>query len=290
MDLKKYDILLKSIDYGSFSRVAEELDYTPSAISHMMNNLDKEFGFPLLIRSYSGVKPTENCLHILPILRELIKWDNQLDQVASEIRGLETGSVTIGTYASVSIHWLPRIIKAFQSDYPHIKIQIIEGVRQELENWLDENRVDFCVYSYQSHIKRDWIPLKEDPMVAVLPPDHPYADKSVFPISACEGESFIMPALGQDYDTIQLLQNFNISPKISFSTRDNRSTISMIECGLGISIMNELITKGMITNAVKIPLDPPRHITMSIALPSLEKASPATRKFINYVQNMIGDF
>ena len=71
MDLKKYDILLKSIDYGSFSRVAEELDYTPSAISHMMNNLDKEFGFPLLIRSYSGVKPTENCLHIQGVQLEV---------------------------------------------------------------------------------------------------------------------------------------------------------------------------------------------------------------------------
>ncbi|RGY97605.1 LysR substrate-binding domain-containing protein [Clostridium sp. AM58-1XD] len=287
MDLKKCEVLLKAVDYGSFSKVADELGYTPSAISHMMNSLDREVGFQLLVRGHSGVKPTDNCVKILPILRELIKWDNQLEQVVSEICGLETGTVTIGTYASISIHWLPRIIKAFQADYPHIKIRTMEGVRQELETWLDENRVDFCVYSYQPQIKRDWIPLKDDPMLAVLPPDHPYANKKSYPISACEGEPFIMPALGQDYDTAQLLREARVTPDISFSTMDNYSTISMIECGLGISIMNELITKGMVSNVVKKPLDPPRYITMSIALPSLEKASPAARKFIDYVKKMI---
>lgn len=287
MDLKKYEVLLKAIDSGNFSKVADEFGYTPSAISHMMNTLDKELGFSLLIRNNHGVKPTENCISLIPILRELVRWNQQLEQVVSEIQGLEHGVVIIGTYTSISIHWLPRIIKAFQTDYPGIKIQIVEGVRHELENLLNENRVDFCIYSYQADSTKDWIPLKDDPMVAVLPPDHPYADKKSYPIHACEEETFIMPALGQDYDTIQLLQEAKISPKIGFSTMDNRSAISMIECGLGISIMNELITKGMITQAVRIPVDPPRHITMSIALPSIKKASPAACKFIGYLQKMI---
>ena len=131
MDLKKYEVLLKAIDSGNFSKVADEFGYTPSAISHMMNTLDKELGFSLLIRNNHGVKPTENCISLIPILRELVRWNQQLEQVVSEIQGLEHGVVIIGTYTSISIHWLPRIIKAFQTDYPGIKIQIVEGVRHE---------------------------------------------------------------------------------------------------------------------------------------------------------------
>lgn len=63
--------------------------------------------------------------------------------------------------------------------------------------------------------------------------------------------------------------------------------MAMIEQGLGMSIMNELITKGRICNVVKLPLTPPEYIALSIAVPSLQKASPAVRKFITYATDMI---
>jgi hypothetical protein len=56
----------------------------------------------------------------------------------------------------------------------------------------------------------------------------------------------------------------------------------MIECGLGMSVMNELITKGRICNVVKLPLQPQKHISLGIAVPNTDKLSPAAKKFIMY--------
>ncbi len=287
MDLKKCEVLLRAIDLGSLSSAAEESGYTPSGVSHMMNALEDEIGFPLLIRGRNGVYPTDNCARILPVLRELLRVNEQVYQLTSEICGLDTGTINIGTYSSVSAQWLPRVIKAFQDDYPNIQIRLLEGVWQEVETWLCEYRVDIAFYTYQDDIKHDWIPLRKDRMLAVLPTDHPSAGNASYTLKECENEDIIMTAMGNDYDVVQLFERENIKPKIKFSTVENYSALSMIECGLGMSIMNELVTKGRQNNVKMLPLDPPRSITFGIAAPSMEALSPAAKKFVSYAVKML---
>lgn len=144
-----------------------------------------------------------------------------------------------------------------------------------------------CFYTWRPKMKCAWIPLRNDPVVAVLPLDHPLAASSSYPLARCRDEKFIMPALGRDEDIAAILEEAGISPKIAFSTIENYAAISMIECGLGMSIMNELITKGRLNKVAILPLDPPCRINFGIALPSLAKASPAAREFIEYAKRMI---
>lgn len=124
MDLKKCKILLDAIDYRNLSKVAKDYGYTPSGIWHMINAIENELGFALFVRNNSGVVPTGNCLRLAPSLRELLQCNEQLAQRMSEIRGVKSGSLTIGSYPSVSIQCLPHVIKAFRADYPGITIQI----------------------------------------------------------------------------------------------------------------------------------------------------------------------
>ncbi|MCD8163015.1 MAG: LysR family transcriptional regulator [Synergistaceae bacterium] len=103
MDLKKCKILLDAIDYRNLSKVAKDYGYTPSGIWHMIAAIENELGFPLFISSTSGVIPTDNCLRLAPALRELLKCNERLAHTMAEIRGVKSGSLTIGTYPSVSI-------------------------------------------------------------------------------------------------------------------------------------------------------------------------------------------
>ena len=66
-----------------------------------------------------------------------------------------------------------------------------------------------------------------------------------------------MPALGCDDDVEALFRHYGIVPKIRFTTMENFSAMSMVEQGLGISIMNQLITEGHICNVVKLPYPRP---------------------------------
>ena len=98
MATDKYKVFLESIDVGSFSGAAEKLGYTPSGVVHMMNSLEKEFGFPLLQRSNKGVTLTPDGERIVPVLRNMMRCEEQLYQVSSEIRGVIVGDIN-NTYA-----------------------------------------------------------------------------------------------------------------------------------------------------------------------------------------------
>ena len=73
MDTQKYHALLRAIELGSFSAAAEELGYTPSGIRQMAEAVEREMGFPLLLRGRSGIRPTGACQVLLPRFHELIR-------------------------------------------------------------------------------------------------------------------------------------------------------------------------------------------------------------------------
>ena len=288
METDKYRIFLQAVDAGSFSAVAEEFGYTPSGIVHMMNSLEDQFGFTLLIRSHKGIRLTEDGQRIVPILRNLVRWDEHLRQVCSDIRGAVTGDITIGSYYSIAAAWLPGTIRRFRQDYPNVRIRIQEGVHQKLDMLMSEQRVDFCLYSYPPVSGCQWIPLKKDRMVAVLPPDHRLAKQAVFPIEAFREEPFIMPADGYDYDIMKVFDKYGVQPNISYSTGEDHAAISMVEHGLGISLLNELATKNHTETAVLRPLAPHEYAVLGIGTPSPRRLSPAARLFVEYLKAYVG--
>jgi len=282
MDSARYKAFLAAVESGSFTKAAEKLNYTPSGVCQLVNALEKEIGFSLLYRDKKGVKLTAGGEALLPAMHDLLHQEERLIQMASELNGLAAGRITIGAYSSIATHWLPPVIKGFQAAYPKIEIHLREGIRQENERWLEDRVVDLAFVSHKRPMDYHWIPLQADPMIAVLPRDHPLAREKAYPLENCPHERFIMPALGRDDDVMELLKRNHLRLNIVFSTLENFTTMAMIEQGMGMSIMNALITKSWICDVAKLPLDPPQSIVLGIAVPSLEGASPAARRFIDY--------
>ena len=287
METARCRAVLAAAETGSFSKAAEVLRYTPSGVNQLVTALESELGFSIFRRSTKGVALTENGQLLLPTVREFLRQEDRLFELATEINGLLIGSVTIAAYSSIATHWLPAVIRAFQKDYPHVSIRLMEGIWQEVSAWLDERTADIGFFSYQEGMPYEWIPLAEDPMLALLPPDHPLAGAASYPLKNCEEDPFIMPALGCDDDVEALFRRNGIVPKIRFTTMESFSAMSMVEQGLGISVMNQLITDGHICNVVKLPLDPPAQITMGVALHSRTDISPAVKIFLKYAVRML---
>ena len=285
METARCRAVLAAAETGSFSKAAEVLRYTPSGVNQLVTALESELGFSIFRRSTKGVALTENGQLLLPTVREFLRQEDRLFELATEINGLLIGSVTIAAYSSIATHWLPAVIRAFQKDYPHVSIRLMEGIWQEVSAWLDERTADIGFFSYQEGMPYEWIPLAEDPMLALLPPDHPLA--GAYPLKNCEEDPFIMPALGCDDDVEALFRRNGIVPKIRFTTMESFSAMSMVEQGLGISVMNRLITEKHICNVVKLPVDPPSRITMGVALHSKTDASPAVKMFLKYAVRML---
>ena len=289
METSRYKAFAAAAGTGSLSRAAEQLSYSPSGVSQLIGALEADLGLSLLIRTRRGVSLSPAGEALLPAIRALLQQEERIFQLSSDLNGLMTGEIHIASYSSVSSHWLPKIIKAFQQDYPNIRIHLMEGIRQEILQWLEESHADIAFMSAVEGCHYDWIPLKDDPMIAVLPKDHACADDAVYPISRCNQEQFIMPALGKDADVVELFERFDLNPSIAYSTNESFAAFAMIENGLGMTITNQLITEGFQADVVRLPVDPPQHISFGILIPNKDMLSPAARKFIQYAKKTMAE-
>ena len=287
MDTSRYKAFAAAAETGSFSRAAELLSYSPSGVSQLVSALEADLGLSLLIRTRRGVTPSPAGEALLPAIRTLLQQEERVFQLSSELNGLVSGEIHIASYSSVSSHWLPGVIKEFKQDYPNVKIHLMEGIRSEILLWLQQSRADLAFMTAVEDCHYDWIPLKDDPMIAVLPKDHPYAKANAYPLSQCNQEPFIMPSLGKDDDVLELFARFSLNPTIAYSTLECFAAFAMIGNGLGMTITNRLITEGFQADVVRIPLDPPQHINFGIMIPDKNTLSPAAKRFIDYAKRII---
>ncbi len=287
METARCRAFLAAAETGSFSKAAEALSYTPSGVNQLVTALEKELGFPVFRRNTKGVTLTENGELLLPTVREFLRQEDRIFELSAEMNGLLIGSVTIASYSSIATHWLPAVIRAFQQDYPQIRIKLMEGIWQEVSKWLDDRAADIGFFSYQEGMPYDFIPLAEDPMLALLPKDHPLAQAETYPLENCKYDRFIMPALGCDDDVEALFAKNGIEPNVQFTTLESLSVMSMVEQGLGMSVMNKLITEKRICDIVMLPIEPPSQITLGVAMNSKADVSPAVKMFLKYAVRML---
>lgn len=287
MDLKKYELLVDVAETGNFTISGDKLGYTQSGVSHIIKGLEKEMGFPLFVRTRRGVLLTDNGKRMVPLIRQLLLENSRVEQTINELNGLITGSITIGTYSSISINWLPKIIYEFQNDFPNIDIHMKEGGIDEIESWIENSSVDFGLCSHRPSQKFDWIPLNDDPLMAILPKDCEIPESNTYSISNFQDQPFIMSAFGIDYDIHLALTRSNIKPYIRFSSTDDHAIISMVANHLGISILPSLIIQEWSNQITALPIEPYCFRNLGIGIKSLNHISPAAKKFIKYTEKIV---
>lgn len=290
METKKWEALLEAAELGSFTRAAGRLGLTQSGLTHMMNSLEKEVGFPLLRRDRYGVRLTEAGERLLPAVQELLRSVGRLNsQIAAE-NGRKRESIRVAAYSSVCMHWLPTIVQQFRWAYPDASVDIRMGSVDEMYRWLQEGKVDVSFASRQDKGRYDWVPLWDDPLLAILPPDYPMGERDSFPVTEFDGKEFLMPSLGFDLDILRVFQEKGVRPDIRENTLvEDAVVVSMVEHGLGVSILSELVLEGRRDNVRTLPLDPPASRQMGIAVLDLEGAAPAVRSFIEYAQRIVAE-
>ena len=284
MNISKYMAFVTTVEYGSFTKTAEILNYSQSAISRMINDLEKEWKISVLERSKAGVKLTSDGMKLLPYAKSLCEEYKKLQMQVDELNGLQSGIIRIGTFSSVATHWLPNIIKEFQKNYPNIDYELLLGDYTEIENWILEGRVDCGFLRLPTHKDLETIFLAKDKLVAILPENHYLANKEKVSLSDLCNEPFLMLDKGNNSDVTKVFEQNGIPPKIHFTTWDDYAIMSMVESGLGISILPELILKRIPYKLVFKELDIPAHRNIGLAFRSKKTMSLAVEKFLEYLK------
>lgn len=141
-------------------------------------------------RGRGGVSATRACQELLPLMRRMAELDEQYQQLAHRIQGLDVGRVVAGTNYAAFYPWLSEVIAGFHHAYPGIRVELREGSSTQLGELVDHRRADFCLIS-QRPGRHEWVPLKDDQLMAILPPTHPLVEADRFPVERLRQEPFI---------------------------------------------------------------------------------------------------
>lgn len=284
MNIQKFMAFVKTVEYGSFTKAAEMLNYSQSGISRMINDLERDWKVTLLERGKAGVKLTSDGVKLLPYAKSVCREYEKLLTQVDELNGLQSGLIRIGTFSSVAAHWLPNIIKAFQNDYPNIDYELLLGEYSEIEECILEGRVDCGFLCLPTHRALDTIFLEQDKFLAVFPENHPLTELDKIPVAALCEEPFMLLEKGKKTEISEIFEKRGLTPNTHFTTIDDYAVMSMVESGLGVSILPQLILKRIPYKIVAKELDVPAYRNIGLAMRNKQTASLAVKRFIDYLK------
>ena len=288
MSLAKYEILLKVAECGSFTRAAQQLNFTQSGISHAVSSLETELGTTLVVRSHGGVSLTADGRALLPYFQEMCALQHQLEQKAADLRGLDTGLVRVATFTSVSEKWMPYILKSFQELYPKIEFELLpSNFNSEITEWVAHGQADcgFVSLPVESHLD-SWL-LQRDQWKVIVPCNHPLAGRDPFPPEALEKYPVILLDEGDDYEIQEVFDTLNIRPNIQYTVQQDQTILAMVSSGLGISIIEELMLQRCVYPLVSCRLPRPFYRNIGICVKDKNALSLSTQRFIDHVRHWV---
>lgn len=304
MSVRKYLAFAKVVEKGSVTAAATELGISQSGVTQLLNSLENELNTILLIRGRSGIRLTEQGEELLPHVLQVIEADKRVRELAASFSAvLEENSgpvIRIGSFTSVAVNWLPEIMREFSKEEPDVRIELIDGGYNNIEKTFEEHPIDFGFVRLPLDFKCKTLPLYNDRLLAVLPQDFDTSklllkkagssqtDSDYYcPASLFGSEPVISLTDTIDRDARTVFRSAGILPNIRYRVEDDYAMLAMVEKGLGISIVPELMLKDTKRNVRIIELDPPSFRMIGIAFPDYEHISEAAIKFVEFTQRFL---
>ena len=277
MDPQKIKVLLSAIEHKSLSRAAMEYSYTPSAMSHIADSVEHELGVRILTRTPLGISLSPEGEELYGYLVALVEAEKALLRAASTLTQAKENHLRIGTFSSISQHVLPEIISHFREVYPSIKISV--SVEDDLQKWLENDLVDVIFADELSFGDNLWIPIMEDPFVAVVPSGilqdrRQVTREELYPYTYVSINEKILDSY---------FDKSRFASVLKFESVDNVSVLYMIQHGLGVSILPRLMVSKKPRGVKVLKLEEPICRTIGFAYKKDARLSYATRMFIDYL-------
>lgn len=282
--MNRYIALQKILELGSFTKAADALGFTQSSISQVIASLESELSMKLLTRSRHGIKLTLEGAQLYPFIERTIYQYQAMLEKANEIKGLDTGIIRVGTISSITCHWMPGLIKGFQEQYPHVQFLFHQGDYTSIQEWIQTGAVDFGFVSPAaiSNLKSE--PIKEGEMLAILPKNHPLALSETVSLEQLASEPFILLEEGQYSEPMEAFYTAGLKPNIKYTIHDDYAIMTMVEAGLGVSILAKLMLRRTNYQIVCLPVEPPIYRTLAVAYKDRDSLPIASKYFIEYLK------
>lgn len=229
----------------NFSRAAEQLFLTPSALSKAIRALESEFGFPLFEkRGRNSVLTSYGKIFYQYVVQASNNIETGLHLVQEQM-DVSTGRINISGIYTMCADYLPTKIKEFRKLYPKVTFSMEYHIsNQILSNILSgDSDLGFCgdyELDSQTYSSIERVLIKKEDLIVIVPQDHWLANEVYVDFNKLAKEDFIIYRnvnSGISYLFWELCRKANFTPKIAFEVPDDHTIIGLVEAGLGIALV-----------------------------------------------------
>ena len=143
------DAFFECAQVGNFTRAAEKLNITQSALSQRIRNLEEDLGTSLFVRDPSGVRLTEAGFTLLRYCQSKASIETEvLAQIKGRELSLTYGIIRIGGFSSVMRSIVLPALAELLTENPQIQISFISEEVSELPNMLKRGEIDYMILNY----------------------------------------------------------------------------------------------------------------------------------------------
>ncbi len=199
MDLGSLEVFLAVAREGRFSRAAEKLHRTQSAVSQSIRKLEDELGEPLFDRSSRDGQLTDAGKVLQEYAGQLLNLRGNAHEALIELRELRKGKLAIAANEFTALYLLP-VLAEFRRLHPMIRIMVNRALGSHIPDDVLQHNSELGVLTYDPHEPQLCsIVVYLDELIFVVPPRHPLANESQVSIRQLGAESFVAHIVSSPY-------------------------------------------------------------------------------------------
>lgn len=240
MELYQLKYFVVIAQQGSFTKASDVLYISQPSLSAGIKKLEQELDVTLLERRWRGVSLTEAGKLFLGKAQRIIE---EYQSTIDALRNFQERPVLrIGMLCTLRITVVSKIIQSFRELYPEVTIELHDTHLDELSNWLDQGEIDLAITTLEETTDSPTThSLFNQRLLLGVPDSHPFAQQESVMLSQLEEEPFIerMKCEFLTKMTPSIFEAANVKPYIVYRADHEEWVISLIQAGMGMSIMPE---------------------------------------------------
>ena len=290
MHLETLKVFCDVVETKSFSVAASQNYVTQSAVSQQIRMLEEKYGKQLLERTRGNVQLTPAGEILYQVSKEIVQRYGELEARLQAVTKVIGGTVRVATVHTIGLYELSSQLKRFLKAYPQVQLQLEYSRSNKIYEDALRGSVDLGIVAYPA--RRPGItvlPFREDRLVLVCPPQHPFARHRQVSIKKLAGE----PLVGFDRDiptrkeTDRLLRRYGVDVRYVMEL-DNIETIKrVVEIGRGLAILPEPAVGPEVKGKTLVVVQFSDEVflrPLGIIHRQGKHFSPAAEKFIEFVR------
>jgi len=290
MSLASYEVFIAIVERGSLAAAAEFLHMSPSAVSHALANFEAQLGFALMTRGRAGTNLTPQGQALIPLAKEALRAHKKLIEHATELKGLSTGTVKIAAFSSVSVAWMPELVRTFRASYPMVTVHVNQGSYDDVLSALSLGEADLGFVTTPAAPQFDVAPLYADQMVCVAPGTFAPLNPWHVSLEELTDQELIGQHESNSKEIRDILKKASASMQSTIKAVDDIVILAMVEKGLGVAIMPELALQNQKAQVRSYPLEPPVIRNIGLASRSEALLSPAAKAMHAHILSFVANW